>query len=301
MKATASIATRLIESVCQLPGVAVLDWCDRAAASLTITHTPSAAFVTVAQVDPRGMVKYIESTGAAWCGRTEDEQPVPPGQPPSPISLQRTRDSLHVSEPLGWEPKVVVPGEASLNVTKIVPAISRRAATGLNRRWDELSNCTLVLGAVQLSPSLPDRLLLCELAMCHCPPEDLARHQVVLQIALPMIAARFLNAIGPSPADKHSWLTPREEAILWKLVSGKKVPVIAEELHRSIYTIHDHVKSLHRKLGASNRGQLVSRALGHLGPLVAKAAAQGAKGDDHEDDDRPRGGPSARTARAQPE
>jgi hypothetical protein len=27
--------------------------------------------------------------------------------------------------------------------------------------------------------------------------------------------------------------------------------------------VHDHVKSLHRKLNASSRGQLIARALGH--------------------------------------
>jgi hypothetical protein len=48
--------------------------------------------------------------------------------------------------------------------------------------------------------------------------------------------------------------------------------------------VHDHVKSLHRKLDASSRGELVARALGHgsetradIEPIVierVRAAAQ---------------------------
>ncbi len=295
MKATASIATRLMEAVCQLPGVAVLDWCDRASSALTRMHSPAAAFVAVAQMDPRGLVRYVENTGASWCGQTADGMPASPQAPAAPISVQRIRDSLYAGEALGWEPKPTTPGEPWITVLKPVAAISRRQATGINRRWDDLTGTVLLLGAVQLSAALPDRMLVCELALVGCPAEDLARHQVVLQIALPMIASRYLNAIGPTPADKHSWLTPREEMILWKLVSGKKVPVIAAELHRSIYTIHDHVKSLHRKLGANNRGQLVSRALGHLGPLVDRAAESAPAADE---DDAPPAGRAGRAPKA---
>ena len=49
------------------------------------------------------------------------------------------------------------------------------------------------------------------------------------------------------------------------LVLGLSVRQIAEELGRSTHTVHDHVKSLHKKLNANSRGELVARALGHLG------------------------------------
>ena len=50
--------------------------------------------------------------------------------------------------------------------------------------------------------------------------------------------------------------------ILVELVSGASVREIAERIDRSPHTVHDHVKSLHRKLNASSRGELVSRYLG---------------------------------------
>lgn len=79
-------------------------------------------------------------------------------------------------------------------------------------------------------------------------------------------------------------MTDREQDVLERLILGRSVREIAEELGRSPHTVHDHVKSLHRKLDASSRGELVARALGHgprekseLDPIVierVRAAAQ---------------------------
>ncbi|MFI4898124.1 MAG: response regulator transcription factor, partial [Phycisphaerales bacterium JB059] len=58
------------------------------------------------------------------------------------------------------------------------------------------------------------------------------------------------------------WLTNREQVVLEELILGRSVREIAETMHRSPHTVHDHVKSLHRKLGASSRGALIAHALG---------------------------------------
>ncbi|MFK7760028.1 MAG: response regulator transcription factor [Phycisphaerales bacterium] len=59
------------------------------------------------------------------------------------------------------------------------------------------------------------------------------------------------------------WLTEREHTILNHLIEGLSVRSIAEHIKRSPHTVHDHVKNLHRKLGASSRGQLIAIATGH--------------------------------------
>jgi DNA-binding CsgD family transcriptional regulator len=46
------------------------------------------------------------------------------------------------------------------------------------------------------------------------------------------------------------------------LTLGYSIREIAELLHLSHHTVQDHVKHLHSKLDASNRGELVARALG---------------------------------------
>lgn len=277
MKNTLQITCDLMERVCQLPGVAVLDWCDRASAAVSSLHTPSGAAVAVGRTDELGNLITIENSGGAWCGSAAEI--AADGIPENPLKLEQVRESFQPGVQVGW---VIgqLSAESRVTIQKAVPAISRRAASRLNRSWDPLANCDLVLGHCPIPGGPTSRRLFVELAAVNSTPEHLVVCQSVLTAVLPRIAARFYNAMGAENPDRSDWLTSREEAILWRLVAGKKVPQIAAELHRSIYTIHDHVKSLHRKLGASNRGQLVSRALGHLGPLVAEAA-EGA-GDDED-------------------
>jgi DNA-binding CsgD family transcriptional regulator len=88
----------------------------------------------------------------------------------------------------------------------------------------------------------------------------------IARTIMPRLAARALIAIGSDPRGAEHWLTPKEYLILKQLILGKSVKRIADDIGRSPHTVHDHVKSLHRKLGASSRGELVARALGYLGP-----------------------------------
>ncbi len=57
-------------------------------------------------------------------------------------------------------------------------------------------------------------------------------------------------------------LSPCETRVLDLLVQGMSIPQIAARLSRSPHTVHDHVKSMHRKLGAKSRGELILRAIG---------------------------------------
>ena len=77
-----------------------------------------------------------------------------------------------------------------------------------------------------------------------------------------VLVDRATRAFTTSTGTIH-WLTEREREVLRLLTLGRSVRVIAEQLERSPHTIHDHVKSLHRKLDASSRGELVATALGH--------------------------------------
>jgi DNA-binding NarL/FixJ family response regulator len=88
----------------------------------------------------------------------------------------------------------------------------------------------------------------------------------VLTVVLPLMARRLVTAIGEAPTSSSDWLTQKEQVVLNHLLMGKSVREIAQELERSQHTVHDHVKSLHRKLRANSRGELVARALGHLAP-----------------------------------
>ncbi len=87
----------------------------------------------------------------------------------------------------------------------------------------------------------------------------------VIRAASPALAERASMALAPGEEGESPWLTERETLVLEHLIRGLSVRLIAEQIGRSPHTVHDHVKNLHRKLGASTRGELVARALGFRG------------------------------------
>ncbi|MBM4107384.1 MAG: helix-turn-helix transcriptional regulator [Phycisphaerae bacterium] len=84
----------------------------------------------------------------------------------------------------------------------------------------------------------------------------------VLRAALPLLARRARLALGADRRPRERWLSVRELAVLERLVRGDSIQEIAAAMGRSPHTVHDHVKALHRKLGAASRAELIARALG---------------------------------------
>ncbi len=69
------------------------------------------------------------------------------------------------------------------------------------------------------------------------------------------------SALGEGEGlETRCWLTEKERAVLERIVRGESVIEIARAIGRSRYTVHDHVKSLHRKLGVHTRAALVGCA-----------------------------------------
>lgn len=91
----------------------------------------------------------------------------------------------------------------------------------------------------------------------------------MLWVLMPGIARRAATALGANMLHRRHCLSPLEERVMQMLATGHGVPLIAEKLARSKHTIHDHVKSLHRKMGINTRAELVARALGRL-PAVLR-------------------------------
>jgi DNA-binding CsgD family transcriptional regulator len=57
-------------------------------------------------------------------------------------------------------------------------------------------------------------------------------------------------------------LTRRERQVLQRVIAGSPSNVIADQLHITVNTVQDHLKSLFAKVGVRSRGQLVARVLG---------------------------------------
>jgi DNA-binding CsgD family transcriptional regulator len=296
MKRVAIYTSCITETIGRLPGVATTDWADRAAAALAKVLGRASACVVIGSLDSRGFLIQTELAGAA---RSDDSWPID-GHPlltgamtgvteSAPEGFADGLDSLRrgfrVGEWVGWSLGPITP--KTLATTTASLAGLRRAESPVWKRWAAAGEVgEIVAGVVAVPGSGESRIVLAEVA---CPvngdPEQSRLEanlaSAVLEAVLPLLAGKVSAAFVT--ADRTQWLTPREEEVLWHLLAGEKVPDIAAALGRSVYTVHDHVKSLHRKLGASNRGELVSRALGHIGPRerarVGGVPAIGATGD----------------------
>ncbi len=272
-------AVQAAEGIASLPAVATQDWCDQAAGALLAASPPSVALTLLAQLDDAGRIVNAEATGVAGTYIAEVMTMV--GRPVAatsvvPIdarghSLSHLRSTLAQAAELGWTPG---PLQAGATRTGLPDQLAQGGAgwrSGpLCRRWSGVNPNGLLLGAIGLGTGLNNRVLVVELGLtgsgAGAMPTEAA--QSIFNAVLPALARRAMLAIGTEAGDASHWLTVREQGILQHLLLGKTVREIATELGRSPHTIHDHVKSLHRKLGASSRGELIARALGYLHPVM---------------------------------
>lgn len=86
-------------------------------------------------------------------------------------------------------------------------------------------------------------------------------------LALLRIAARgVLDRVVRAGVLKHDAafkpITSREHEVAFRIIEGHSIRKIGELLGVSSHTVHDHVKSLHKKLLVTNRAQLVAKFLG---------------------------------------
>ncbi|MBX3407855.1 MAG: response regulator transcription factor [Phycisphaeraceae bacterium] len=271
---------KITESVCSLPAVATQDWCDRAASALLGIHQPSICVCMIGEADSRGNIARQEATGVAGCYVAEVTTTV--GRPassaaivafdPNDATLARVRTSFAQARDLSWAPGPIGPGSIVTGSPEQFGLGPNWQMSGLGKRWADVPYTSLTLGLAALGSAANGRSLIVEFARTGPGPTDPESDADLLRAVLVPMARRALLAVGSDPTDGAHWLTAREQVILQHLLLGKSVREIADELGRSPHTVHDHVKSLHRKLRANSRGELVAKALGHV--ELMQAASQ---------------------------
>ncbi|HBS29369.1 MAG TPA: hypothetical protein DEB06_07960 [Phycisphaerales bacterium] len=264
-----SLAAEIIAQVCALPAVATQDWCDRAAGALRTVRPSAIVALTIASIGPRGEIAQPEATGVSGtdtAGRTLES------------------DALHPehSRSLDWFIDAPPGRPSAVRAARLVelPCAQSWSATASARRWARLGVTDISVGIAPMPGYSAERSLAIEFGL---PPSEhpLAVWELsLLRAMLPQLVQRATLAFGLEPSNQMSRLTQREQQVLEHLALGKSVKQIATDLARSPHTVHDHVKSLHRKLNASSRGELIARALGHLAPnarLPRLAEVEGAR------------------------
>ena len=244
----------MTERLCALPAVATLDWCDRAAECVSRLFGEGAACVWLGTVEPGGKVRQVEATGAST---TPNQKGIDPSE-------LRSRIEQRASVGFAVDPRALSIGLCSLAADLTVGTHDNGRA--LSHVWKTVGPESIVVAIVPLGAESGGRVLLVEAANLRTRATD--NDVAVLSALIPTLTQRALVALGSEPCDRGSWLTPREQLVLEKLTLGMSVREIADTLGRSPHTVHDHVKSLHRKLSATSRGALIARALGHGANLV---------------------------------
>jgi DNA-binding CsgD family transcriptional regulator len=250
-----SLAARIAEQIGELPAIATHAWSDDAACAVAPIRPSSVVCVSIAVMDDQGRLRRVDEVGA-WSEEHDR------------ASLSPLRERFNVVPRLGWslgEPTTLVRGPVARLLSTTVPA-AQWGSSPQGRLWNSLGAVDLVVGAAALDPSNPSRAIIVEVGVAASARPLGSADAAVLQGALGPLSRRARLAFGSEAGEPVRRLTPREEEVLEHLALGKSVKQIASELRRSPHTVHDHVKSLHVKLHASSRGELIARALGHLKP-----------------------------------
>lgn len=258
---TIRAAVRMTEQTCALPAVATLDWLDRAAAVLRGVVTPSRTCILIANVSPTSRTLSLEAAGYAGVARGDSAD-----ESNTELTVRSRAERL---TELGFEVK----SEVVLGRIGDLISAPDWHTSGVGRLWQGTAASDVLVAASPLGGVEPGRVMVSQVALAEHGAEIKPGQFELLGVIHNLLVRRALISIGETRATSSRWLTAREQEVLDLLVVGKSVRVIAEELGRSPHTVHDHVKSLHRKLDASSRGELVAKALGHT-PAIEKEPVQ---------------------------
>lgn len=248
-------AVRMAAAAANLPAIATQDWCESAAKVLAGLDPGAAAGVLLGQVTDQGEVRGFEAAGV---GCNSNIAPYSATQG----TLPELRWRLESMTTLGWKAGSVGEGGgvSGGRLSQLMPVNWRESPSGAV--WSSFLPSEVFVGTVAVAGELRDRRLAAWVALRSDARVIPGLSDVFLAI-LKQIGESASRAIGQQKPGRSIWITPKEQEVLDRLTLGYSVREIAAELGRSPHTMHDHVKSLHRKLGASSRGDLIARALGH--------------------------------------
>lgn len=239
MREVIEATVECVEACYELPAVAVHDWCERAARAVGRIGAGHVA-VLIGPMTAGGEIAAVDGAGA-WAAR---------GSAVAGASVP-----LRAVSRLGWEAgKLDASGEATLlNGCSVgeggpVEALAAIRAGTLH---------SVIGGVVR-----PSRQW--SMAVYLTPDEEGRVEECVemLRGVLPLLGRRALSAFGEARPKRSTWVSVREWQVIRGLCEGKSPVDIALELKLSRHTVHDHLKALHRRLGAHSRGQLVARVGG---------------------------------------
>lgn len=246
-----------LERVAALPAVPTRDWCQRSAEALAQVIGPKAGR-SVFAVGVGTVRDDLECLDAIGVHSTDA------------ATQTHVEHSLTRSTPIGRRPSAQT--ELSIVGSSELARSDSWLRSPLMRVIASQGMIGLVLGFGLIVSGDPGRLLWIFGAGETATESRIGGEASFIMVVLLALLRRSRLALGGEASEPIEWISDREYETLGHIVRGLSVREIAEQTGRSAHTVHDHVKSLHRKLHANSRGELVARALGHL-PLNAAPPA----------------------------
>lgn len=238
------LSVKLATRIMSLPAVPTCTWCDIAAEALTAAFDRCVVLVrfrspTTLAWSPIGVAykpendTIVESLRQAFHSRTQLQSD----------AADRDRTAQHNAVR-----RLSAVGEKNPDqLDALLINLGGRAVFRDVVRLDEEQSIDLVVECVNLSN---DAQWLDE------------GFQEAMRAGIRLIAQRARLATEPTEGHMLDPLNLREVKVLDALTHGKTIAEIAGEMNRSTHTVRDYLKSMHKKIGASNRAELIARATG---------------------------------------
>ncbi|MCB9838304.1 MAG: hypothetical protein H6813_03115 [Phycisphaeraceae bacterium] len=254
------LATTLAANCSSLPAIATCNWCETAANLFSSARPRCVAIVRF--VDREGDTPREESwPNIGVCCRPAD----PALAESARDAMERLRPCLQMipvcgedddGEPCNSKAFRFDPDEAAGDpMMPMLAALGARSAILAMRQIDRARG-------VNLCVLIADRSTTGALDF----DDDDAQ---ALCAVMRLVADRAVQAYVQAPGDSVAPLNLREVKVLESLTQGMTIREIAGEMHRSTHTIHDYLKSMHRKIGVGCRAELIARASGRFEPRSA--------------------------------
>lgn len=248
-------------TACALPAVATIDWCDRAARCVMEVIVEGEVIILAGRLSEAGRVLSVDAVGAAAqrpivgqaVSREHELRSMARCMASVPAELASARgDEVRGGVLDGFLPGGLARADASLRTGDApVRAMMCHSPKPMALSW---SLCA-------------DRHVSMLALIAPAGPSAAAADERGLRALCQQIGRRSRMALSRGFEEQRRWISPREQEVLERIIQGRSARGIAQELGRSTHTIQDHIKSLHRKLEAGSRGELIARALGLI-PVV---------------------------------
>lgn len=255
-------AVRATQLVMNLPAIATQDWLRSCAEACCCYSEHAAALTFVCNSPSNGDRISVLSTGVAFAPHAAPAS----SRAQLAITLQDRSERMNR---LGLQfPENAMTRGLIAPMQSIDPAWGTSA---LARAFASTQFTSPLIHMLPIANHQHALLLLCVIGFGQSAEVNESRQTLAMMHAIHEPLSARANAALARVDNPRAWLTDREQSVLELLIEGHSVRVIAEQLGRSTHTIHDHVKNLHRKIGASSRGELIALALGHLAQAPAAA------------------------------